>query len=74
MCLNMEKGRSYDALVANAKSLPFKIKLPNESFFCEGDVSEVSTLVQVDDAFVELCGDIIHEVTVIIQRAHSEFI
>ena len=26
-------GRSYDALVANAKSLPFRIKLPNESFF-----------------------------------------
>lgn len=68
------KGRSYDALIANSKLLPFKIKLPNESFFCEGDVSEVSTLVQVDDAFVKLCGDIIHEVTVVIQRVHSEFI
>ncbi|MBE0551153.1 MAG: hypothetical protein IH619_02065 [Ignavibacterium sp.] len=66
------KGRSYDALVANAKSLPFKVKLPNESFFFEGDISEVSTLVQVDDAFVELCGDIIREVTVIIQRVRSD--
>ena len=66
------KGRSYDALVANTKSLPFKVKLPNESFFFEGDISEVSTLVQVDDAFVELCGDIIREVTVIIQRVRSD--
>ena len=66
------KGRSYDALVANAKSLPFKVKLPNESFFFEGDISEVSTLVQVDDAFVELCGYIIREVTVIIQRVRSD--
>ena len=67
------RGRSYDILVANANSLPFRIKLPNESFFFEGDVSEVSTLVQVDDSFVQLCGDIIREVSVVIQRVHSEF-
>jgi len=66
-------GRSYDLLVANAKSLPFRIKLPNESFFFEGDVSEVSTLVQVDDEFVQLCGDIIREVSVVIKRVHSDF-
>ena len=67
------RGHSYDALVVNAKSLPFKIKLPEETFFFEGDVSEVSTLIQVDDAFVELCGDIIREVTVVIRRVRSEF-
>lgn len=67
------RGRSYDTLVANEKSLPFKIKLPDESFFPEGDVSGLSTLIQVDDAFVELCGDKIREVTVVIQRVHSEF-
>ena len=68
------RGRSYDALVANAKSLPFRIKRPDESFFFEGDVSEVSTLVQVDDAFVRLCANIIREVTIVIQRVHSEFL
>jgi hypothetical protein len=67
------RGHSYESLVVNAKSLPFKIKLPDEPFFFEGDVSEVSTLIQVDDAFVELCGDIIREVTVVIQRVRSEF-
>lgn len=68
------RGRSYDVLVANAESLPFRIKLPNESFFFEDDVSEVSTLVQVDDAFVQLCGNIIREVTVVIQRVQSDFL
>jgi len=43
------RGRSYDALVAKAGALPFRIKLPGEAFFCEGDVSEVSTLVEIDD-------------------------
>jgi hypothetical protein len=39
------RGRSYDALVQKAGSLPFRVKLPNEAFFCEGDVAEVSTLI-----------------------------
>jgi hypothetical protein len=56
------KGRSYDALVQKAAALPFRVKLPDEAFFNEGDVSEVSTLVQVDDTFVLLCAAIIHEV------------
>jgi hypothetical protein len=68
------RGRSYDTLVANAKSLPFKIKLPNESFFLEGDVSEVSTLVQVDDSFVQLCGDTIREVYLVLNRVHNELL
>jgi hypothetical protein len=68
------RGHSYDTLVAKAKSLPFRIKLPNESFFFEGDVSEVSTLVQVDDSFVQLCGDTIREVSVVIKRVHKEFL
>ncbi|QQS35445.1 MAG: hypothetical protein IPM56_14505 [Ignavibacteriales bacterium] len=67
------KGPSYNALILNAKSLPFKIKLPDEQSFSEGDVSEVSTLIQVDDAFLELCGRTIREVTVVIQRVRSEF-
>lgn len=46
------KGRSFDSLVQKAGSLPFRIKPPDETFLNEGDVSEVSTPVEVDDAFV----------------------
>ena len=67
------RGRSYDALIAKVKSLPFRVKLPGESFFFEGDVSEVSTLIDVDDAFVQRCGDVISEVSEVIRRVHPEF-
>ena len=36
------KGRSYTDLVAKAGSLQFRIKLPDQYFFNEGNVSEVS--------------------------------
>ena len=67
------RGRSYDALVVKAETLPFRIKLPDESFFFEGDVSEVSTLVEVDDAFVQRCGDVISDVSRVIRRVRPEF-
>ncbi|MCE8012536.1 hypothetical protein [Billgrantia desiderata] len=67
-------GRSYNALVAKAETLYFRIKLPDESFFFEGDVSEVSTLVEVDDAFVQLCGDVISDVSRVIRRVRPEFV
>lgn len=63
------KGRSYDALVQKSGSLPFRIKLPGEAFFNEGDVAEVSTLVEVDDAFVLLCAEVIYAVSVSIKSA-----
>lgn len=58
------KGRSYDALIQKTEALPFRIKLPGEAFFDEGDVAEVSTLVEVDDAFVLLCAEVIYDVSV----------
>lgn len=67
------RGKSYDVLVAKAGTLPFRVKMPDESFFCEGDVSEVSTLIEVDDAFVQLCGDVISEVSGVIRRMRPEF-
>jgi hypothetical protein len=67
------RGRSYDALVAKTHILPFRIKLPNESFFFEGDVSEISTLVEVDNAFVQLCGKVISDVSKSISRLRPEF-
>ena len=57
------RGASYDALVTKADSLPFRIKRPGQHFYDEGDVSEVSTLVQVDDKFVLGCADVIRDVS-----------
>jgi len=61
-------GRSYQELVAKAESLPFKLKLPGEEFFTEGDSAEVRTLVAVDDDFVQRCADVIAEVSEVIRR------
>jgi hypothetical protein len=67
------RGRSYDALVKRADQLPFSVKLPDEHFFDEGDVSEISTLVEVDDAFVELCSKSIEDVSNVVRQAHENF-
>lgn len=61
------RGNSYDALVAKANTLPFRVKLPNENYFDEGDVSEVRTLIDVDDAFVHRCAAVIREVTEVLR-------
>ncbi|MCR4409826.1 MAG: hypothetical protein QHH43_04800 [Candidatus Saccharicenans sp.] len=68
------RGRSYYALVARAESLPFRIKLPGQFFFFEGDVSEVSTLIEVDDKFVHNCANVIKDVCHVISRARSDFL
>lgn len=67
------RGRSYDTLVLKATNLPFRVKLPDEPFFDEGNVSEISTLVEVDDAFVMGCAEVIRDVSRIIKRTHSDF-
>ncbi|RZV14843.1 hypothetical protein D3M61_02470 [Aliarcobacter butzleri] len=56
------KGRSYESLLKRIDSLKFKIKEYDEIFFDEGDISEVNTLIKVDDEFVLYCYDVIHEV------------
>lgn len=68
------RGRSYSALVAKAKTLSFKLKLPNDSFFNEGDVSEVSTLIEVDDVFVHNCAKVIQEVSAAIRKVRPDFL
>ncbi len=67
------EGESYRELLKKTR-LPFRIKKPDEGFFNEGDVSEISTLVEVDDAFVMTCATTIREVTDAIQRVRPEFI
>lgn len=50
--------------------LPFRIKRPDERFFFEGDVSKISTLIEVEDAFVLGCAEVIREVSVVMFRSH----
>ncbi|WP_245792600.1 hypothetical protein [Flavobacterium fryxellicola] len=57
------EGRSYDHLLSKIELLPFRIKLKDENFFDEGDVSEVNTLVEVDDNFVLNCANLIETVS-----------
>ena len=65
-------GPSYNALMAEDTALPFTIR-PVDNFFSEGDVSEVSTLIEVNDDFVQQCSDVIRDVSEVIRRAHPEF-
>lgn len=67
------QGRSYRELVAKAGGLPFRVKLPTEHFFAEGDVSEIGTLVEVDNEFVQNCAELIRDVSLVIRRARPAF-
>lgn len=58
------RGRSYDELLLRASFVPFRVKLADQAFFYEGDVAEISTLIEVDNAFIKLCVEVIDEVSV----------
>jgi hypothetical protein len=60
-------GRSYHQLLARSPKLKFKIKPEGESFFHEGDVSEVNVLIDVDEQFVRQCAALIQETSSIIR-------
>jgi hypothetical protein len=61
-------GRSYQSLLAKSESLEFKIKPEAESFFFEGDVSEVNVLIDVDEKFVRRSAILIQEVSALLQE------
>ena len=65
------RGRSYDSLIGRASLLPFRVRLPDEHFFHEGDVSEVAILVDVDYAFLRSCAAVISEVTTAVSRPRN---
>jgi len=68
------RGRSYDALIATGVDLPFRIKRPGEDSFSEGDVSEVTTLIDVDDQFLRECAGLVAQVAEVINEAYSVWI
>jgi hypothetical protein len=63
------RGESYESLLKH-KQLPFRIKHPGEAFFFEGDASEVTTLVDVDDKFVMDCAQLIRDVSNVVREVH----
>lgn len=68
------KGQSYDSLISRIDALPFRIKLPDQNFFFEGDVSEVSTLIEVTDTFVMDCAELIYAVCTVVRREVPDLI
>ncbi len=60
-------GRSHDELLSRRDKLPFRVRAANE-FFEEGDVSEIATLVQVDDAFLHHCSETIDLVAGLVRK------
>jgi hypothetical protein len=65
------RGRSCDALIAVSADLPFRIKRLHKGFFSESDVSEVATLIEVDDRFVRDCADLISQVAGVMNKTYS---
>ncbi|PCE62894.1 hypothetical protein [Sediminicola luteus] len=56
-------GRSYNSLASEWESLPFILRNTGDTYFTEGDVSEISTLIDVDDVFVINCVELIELVS-----------
>lgn len=67
------KGFSYNALVKRHALLPFRIKMPGENFFFEGDISEISTLVEVNDQFVLDCARLVESVSDVIRKERPDY-
>lgn len=67
------KGHSYNKLIAKENlSIQAIVKNPNEDFFSEGNVSEISGLVQVNDEFIENCAQLIARVSLTLQKIRPD--
>ncbi|ENZ4840501.1 TPA: hypothetical protein L7P02_005243 [Klebsiella pneumoniae] len=56
-------GASYNKLVARINDLDFEVDTPNAPVYEVGDLTAVSGLVKVDDAFIENCLSVIEKVS-----------
>lgn len=62
------RGRSYNTLVAkDGGTLSSQVKQPLDNFFNEGDVSEVTSLINIDDKFINDCVEVIINISKVIQ-------
>jgi hypothetical protein len=55
------EGKSHQELLAKADKLEFKVRADGDHFHGEGDVSDVSVLVDVDAKFVRRCAELIEQ-------------
>lgn len=67
------RGRSYDVLLEKQKDqLDINVKSPDENFFNEGDVSEITSLIKVDEEFLDKCAEVIRNVSTLIRNTRPE--
>ncbi len=65
------RGKSYDKKKKkNGGTLNIYIKELNLENYEEGDVSEVNTLIFVDDAFINYCSEVIFEVSKVVKEIY----
>lgn len=74
MCSSMDGAAAMTSYWTIVGDLRFRIKTPREHFFAEGDVSEIATLIDVDNTFVQMCADLIQDVMLVLQAARPGFI
>ena len=67
------RGRSYDLLVAKSDALSFRVKHDDDGY-PEGDVSEITSLVQVDYDFISHCVETIENVSEVVTRVRPDYI
>ena len=68
------EGRSYNELLAHAGPLPFRVRKPGETYFLEGDVSEVRMLIDANDEFLNHCGQLIRDVSSAISTVYPNHV
>lgn len=69
------KGRSYQNLIEDSnRHFNIKVKQPNEFFFEEGNVDEITALIEVNDEFIVQAIEVINEVTSTIKKYCPEVI
>ncbi|MOA46766.1 hypothetical protein D3C78_1693180 [compost metagenome] len=66
------KGRSYKAITTvQGQTIPSRIK-KQEVFFHEGDISEIDTLIEVNNELIQKCIDVINQTCECIGRIRPE--
>ncbi|MDT7065545.1 hypothetical protein RQL35_14220 [Citrobacter freundii] len=66
-------GRSYNSLVQNINDLDFGVETPSTPIYEVGDLTAVTGLVRVDDAFINNCMELIERVSACIEKIRPEY-
>ena len=56
------QGKSYQNLLQK-DYLPFEMVTPTSTFYEEGDISEIDSLIKVDDLFIKNCANLISRIS-----------